>query len=51
MVLNANVLAAIEQVQLLDELKAISFTGSSAKIMYENLKITASFDGLNKDNE
>ncbi|GJJ68647.1 hypothetical protein EMPS_00993 [Entomortierella parvispora] len=51
MVLNANILAAIDQIGLLEELEAISFPGNKANIMYDNLAIAASFDSLNKDNE
>jgi len=49
--LNANILGAIEQVGLLDELKAISFPSDKADILYENMEIIASFDSTNKNGE
>jgi len=51
MSLNCNILAAIEQVGLLDELKAISFPGDKVDIMYDNMKISASFDNVDKSGE
>jgi len=47
--LNANIPSAIEQVGLLDELKAISFPGDKANILYDNMKVIASFDSPNKN--
>ncbi|GJJ68652.1 hypothetical protein EMPS_00998 [Entomortierella parvispora] len=51
MSLNANILGAIEQIGLLDELKAISFPGDKSSIMYENLEIIATFENPNKNGE
>jgi len=51
MSLNANILGAIEQIGLLDELKAISFPGNHVNIMYDNMKITASFGNIDKNGE
>ncbi|GJJ68648.1 hypothetical protein EMPS_00994 [Entomortierella parvispora] len=44
MSLNPSILAAIEQIGLLDELKAISFPAGEANIMYDNMDIIATFN-------
>ncbi|GJJ68649.1 hypothetical protein EMPS_00995 [Entomortierella parvispora] len=44
MSLNANIQAAIDQIGLLEELKAISFPAGEANIMYDNMDIIASFN-------
>ncbi|GJJ68653.1 hypothetical protein EMPS_00999 [Entomortierella parvispora] len=51
MSLNANILACIEQIGLLDELKDISFRDSQANIMYDDMKVVASFPSLNLNND
>ncbi|GJJ68679.1 hypothetical protein EMPS_01025 [Entomortierella parvispora] len=51
MSLNANILGAIEQIGLLDELKAISFPAGNSKIMYENMEVIAMFDNSSTDSE
>ena len=51
MSLNANILGAIEQIGLLDELKAISFPSIKTNIMYDNMKIAASFGSIDKNGE
>ncbi|GJJ74641.1 hypothetical protein EMPS_06999 [Entomortierella parvispora] len=51
MSLTANILAAIEQIGLLDELQAISFPGNKVNIMYDDMKIAASFGNVDKDGE
>jgi len=51
MSLNANILGALDQIGLLEELEAISFPVGVAKIMYDNMNITASFDNANKNDE
>jgi len=49
--LSANIMAAIEQIGLLDELKAISFPANKADILYENMEIITSFGGVNENGE
>ncbi|GJJ68680.1 hypothetical protein EMPS_01026 [Entomortierella parvispora] len=49
--LNANILGAIDQIGLLDELKAISFPAGNTKIMYENMEVIATFDNSSTDSE
>jgi len=49
MSLNASILAAIEQVGLLEELKAFSFPGDATNIFYEDMKLAARFHDPNKD--
>lgn len=51
MSLNGNILAALEQANLLDELKAISFPVGGANIMYENMNVIASFGNENNNDE
>jgi len=51
MSLNANILGAIEQIGLLGELKAISFPSIKTNIMYDNMKIAASFGSIDKNGE
>ncbi|GJJ68650.1 hypothetical protein EMPS_00996 [Entomortierella parvispora] len=47
MSLSANILGAIDQMGLLDELEAISFPAGSPNLMYEDMKIIATFDNTN----
>ncbi|GJJ74642.1 hypothetical protein EMPS_07000 [Entomortierella parvispora] len=51
MSLTANILAAIEQIGLLDELKAMSFPGNKVNIMYDNMEVAALFGNVDKDDE
>jgi len=49
--LNPNILGAMDQVGLLEELKAISFPADNSNIMYDNMEIIATFNSPNKDGE
>jgi len=49
MSLSANVLAAFEQIDMLEELKAISFSHKKTNLMYDNMKIMTTFDNPNMD--
>jgi 2-polyprenyl-6-methoxyphenol hydroxylase-like FAD-dependent oxidoreductase len=51
MSLNPSILAALEQANLLDELKAISFPAGESNIMYDNMDIIATFNSTNMPNE
>jgi len=51
MSLNSNILPALEQLGLLEELKAISFRDSHTNIMYDDMAVIASFPGLNLNDE
>lgn len=47
MSLNANILPAFEQLGMLDELKTLSFRDHTSTIMYNNMKVIASFPRAN----
>ncbi|GJJ68651.1 hypothetical protein EMPS_00997 [Entomortierella parvispora] len=49
--LNAKILGAIEQIGLLDELKAISLPAGDSNIMYENMKVIATFNNNSTNSE
>jgi len=51
MALQSNIMAALEQVGLLEELEAISFPAERATIMYDNMKIIAEFSNPNHEGE
>lgn len=51
MSLSPNILAAVDQLGLLEELKAISFRHSDTNIMYDNMKTIASFPSADVHDE
>lgn len=51
MSLTGNILAALEQANLLDELKAVSFPAGAASVMYDNMENIATFDTSKLNNE
>ncbi|GJJ68682.1 hypothetical protein EMPS_01028 [Entomortierella parvispora] len=51
MSLSANILGAIEQIGLLDELKAISFPAGDSNVMYEDMKVIATTNNNNTSSE
>lgn len=51
MSLSPNVMAVIEQIGLLEELRTISFNAGSARIMYDNMKVAAEIGNFNDDNQ
>lgn len=51
MSLSPNILAAIEQVGLLEELRGVSFNAGSAKIMYDDMKVAAELGNFNDNGQ
>ncbi|KAG0054204.1 hypothetical protein BGZ83_011725 [Gryganskiella cystojenkinii] len=49
MSLNASILPSVEQLGLLEEVLAISFHDEESNVMYENLKVVATFPRANTD--